>query len=69
MKILILGSGLMGPAVAFNAMADPEVKQVILCDASQPQLAGAMGQLTGRPGADKLTPVQLDLNDPTVALE
>jgi lysine 6-dehydrogenase len=63
MKLLILGSGLMGPAAAFNAMADPEVKQVVLCDASERQLAVAMGKLSGRPGADKLTPVQLDLND------
>ena len=41
MRILILGSGLMGPAAAFNAMADPEVKQVVLCDASEQQLAVA----------------------------
>lgn len=64
MKILILGSGLMGPAAAFNAMADPEVKQVVLGDVSQPQLDMAMRKLNGRPGAEKLLPLQLDLSDP-----
>jgi len=29
-KILVLGSGLMGPAAAFNAMSDPQVSQVTL---------------------------------------
>ena len=32
MKILVLGSGLMGPAAAFNAMGDRDVTQVTLCD-------------------------------------
>ncbi|HXV97883.1 MAG TPA: saccharopine dehydrogenase C-terminal domain-containing protein, partial [Anaerolineae bacterium] len=63
MKILILGSGLMGPVAAFNAMSDPEVRQVFLGDASQVQLGLAMRKLLGKPGSEKLTPIQLDLND------
>ncbi|MCK6627960.1 MAG: hypothetical protein L6R45_22625 [Anaerolineae bacterium] len=69
MKILILGSGLMGPAVAFNAMADPEVAQVFLADADPGQLDAAMRGLAGKPGAAKLSPIQLDLNDQAVAVE
>jgi lysine 6-dehydrogenase len=39
MKILVLGSGLMGPAAAFNAVSDPDVSQVVVCDKSQQQVA------------------------------
>ncbi|GIK43554.1 MAG: saccharopine dehydrogenase [Chloroflexota bacterium] len=67
MKILILGSGLMGPAAAFNVMNDPKVGQVLIGDASQAQLDAAMQKLAGRPGAEKLRPIQLDLNDQAAA--
>jgi saccharopine dehydrogenase-like NADP-dependent oxidoreductase len=67
MRILVLGSGLMGPAAAFNAMADPEVSQVVLCDLSQPQLEAARAKLAGRVGADKLNMVVLDLRDQAAA--
>ena len=69
MNILILGSGLMGPAAAFNAMTDSEVTQVIVCDASQAQLDICLSKLSGRPGAEKLKPVQLDLSDQAAAVE
>ncbi len=68
-KILILGSGLMGPAAAFNAMADPEVSQVVLADANPTQLDAAKRKLAGKPGAAKLSPVRLDLTDQTAAVE
>jgi lysine 6-dehydrogenase len=68
-KILVLGTGLMGPAVAFNAMADSDVTQVVVCDASQLQLDICMSQLAGRPGAEKLMPVHLDLSDQPAAVE
>ncbi len=45
MKILVLGSGLMGPAAAFNAMSDPAVSQVTLCDMNQQQLDAAQAKL------------------------
>lgn len=63
MKILVLGSGLMGPAAAFNAMTDPQVSQVCLCDVSPAQLALAQGKLAGKPGAAKVTTAVLDLAD------
>lgn len=69
MKILVLGSGLMGPAAAFNAMTDPEVSHVILCDASQEQLEAAVHKLKGKPGAGKLGVVRLDLSQQAAAQE
>jgi lysine 6-dehydrogenase len=63
MKILILGGGLMGPAAAYNAMIDPEVTQVTLADVSQAQLELCADMLGGKPGADKVTFTQLDLNN------
>jgi len=54
MKIMVIGSGLMGPAAAYNAMSDPQVTQVTLCDKSQSQLDLARDKLSGKPGAEKL---------------
>jgi lysine 6-dehydrogenase len=67
MKILVLGSGLMGPAAAFNAMSDPEVSQVTLCDRDQQQLDVARAKLAPMAGADKLTTLALDLSDSEAA--
>ncbi|MCB0176483.1 MAG: saccharopine dehydrogenase NADP-binding domain-containing protein, partial [Anaerolineae bacterium] len=69
MKILILGSGLMGPAAAFNAMADRAVTQVILADLSQPQLEAGVKQLAGKPGSHKLGVVRLDLSNQETATQ
>jgi lysine 6-dehydrogenase len=69
MKILVLGSGLMGPAAAFNAMTDPEVSQVILCDINQAQLEAAVHKLKRKPGAEKLGVVRLDLSQQAAAQE
>ena len=63
MKILVLGSGLMGPAAAFNAMCDPDVTAVTLADRDAAQLDLARARLDGKPGMDKLTTTQLDLAD------
>ena len=63
MRILVLGSGLMGPAAAYNAMIDPEVRQVTIADRSKTQLDNCAEFLKGKPGADKITFTQLDLND------
>jgi lysine 6-dehydrogenase len=62
MKILVLGSGLMGPAAAYNAMSDPDVSQVTLCDMSQQQLDAAKAKLGSMKGGEKLTTVALDLS-------
>lgn len=69
MKILVLGSGLMGPAAAFNAMTDPEVSQVILCDMNQDQLQAAVEKLQRKAGAEKLGVVRLDLSQQAAAQE
>lgn len=63
MRILVLGSGLMGPAAAFNAMSDPEVSRVGLCDLDQGQLDAAQAKLRSMDGGEKLTTVALDLKD------
>ncbi len=63
MKILVLGSGLMGPAAAFNAMSDPQVSEVVLCDKSPQQLGAARAKLAALRGGDKLHTVELDLGD------
>jgi len=62
-KVLVLGSGLMGPAAAFNAMSDPQVSGVTLCDLSQQQLDAARARLRGMEGGKKLNTVLLDFND------
>jgi len=63
MKILVVGSGLMGPAAAYNAQIDPDVTKVTLCDLSQEQLDVAYAKLSGMKGGEKLTLVAHDLSD------
>jgi lysine 6-dehydrogenase len=63
MRILVLGSGLMGPAAAFNALTDPDVSGVTLCDSDQRQLEAAQVKLKGLEGGEKLSTVALDLRD------
>ncbi len=63
MKILVLGSGLIGPASAYNAMVDPEVTQVTLCDIDQQQLDAAQAKLSDLEGGQKLSTVRLDVRD------
>ncbi len=67
MKILILGGGLMGPAAAYNAMTDPAVTQVTICDISRAQLDLCAETLADKPGVGKLTFTQLDLHDQAAA--
>jgi len=69
MKILILGSGLMGPAAAFNAISDPDVSQVLVCDMDPRQLDACMNKLANMRGAEKLSTTRLDLNDQAAAVE
>lgn len=69
MKILILGCGLMGPAAAFQAMANPAVEQVILCDVNENQLRRAATTLAGRAGANKVGVVRLDLTNQPAAVD
>ena len=67
MRILVLGSGLMGPAAAFNAMSDPDVSRVTICDLDQWQLDAAQAKLQSLEGGRKLSTVVLDLKDQLAA--
>ena len=68
MKIIVLGSGLMGPAAAYNAMMDTAVSQVGMADISQEQLDSCAAMLANYPEADKLSLTTLDLNDQAAAV-
>jgi saccharopine dehydrogenase-like NADP-dependent oxidoreductase len=63
MKIMVLGAGLMGPAAAFNAMTDPAVTKVTVCDLDEDQLAQCRARLEDKPGAHKVVYQPLDLSD------
>lgn len=63
MRILVIGSGLMGPAAAYNAMVDDAVEKVTVCDLSEDQLSACRETLRGMPGADKVDYRRLDMND------
>lgn len=62
MRILVLGSGLMGPAAAYNALQDPAVQRVTLADLSFAQLEAAQTKLARLPGFDRLSLQVVDLN-------
>ena len=67
MKILVLGSGLMGPAAAYNAMNDPDVERVLLCDLDAARLDAASAKLRGLPGGEKIGTRALNLADRSAA--
>jgi lysine 6-dehydrogenase len=67
MKILVLGSGLMGPAAAFNVMGDADVTRVTLCDLDAAQLEAAKEKLSALDGGNKVDTVRLDLADEEAA--
>jgi len=62
-KILILGSGLMGPAAAYNAFSDPSVEQVTIADINQEQLNSCAAFLRDKSGASKVNFVLANLAD------
>jgi lysine 6-dehydrogenase len=53
----------MGPAAAFNAMSDPQVSEVAICDMDEGQLDAAQAKLAGLAGGEKLVTKLLDLSD------
>ncbi len=67
MKILVIGSGLMGPAAAYNALLDKDVKRVTLADANARALAAAQARLNRLCPGDKLHTAVLDLADQEAA--
>ena len=63
MRILILGSGMMGPTAAVNALADGEVKGVALADFDRTLLARSRKSLAKFPGSEKLETAFIDVRD------
>lgn len=68
MRILVLGSGLMGPAAAFNVLSD-QVSQVTICDNSQGQLDAGVSKLASVTDVERLSTALLDLNDQAATVE
>lgn len=54
MRVLVLGSGLMGPAAALHLMADPGVVRVVVGDRDRRRLATVRRRLAPFPGSGKL---------------
>lgn len=67
MKILVIGSGLMGPAAAYNALCDDDVTLVTLADANGRALEEAKARLTNLCPGGKLQTTLLDLADQEAA--
>ncbi len=66
MQILVIGSGLMGPAAAYNALSDPAVTQVTLADKDDAQLAAAAARLAPLvANGARLQTAHIDLADET----
>jgi lysine 6-dehydrogenase len=68
MRILILGSGMMGPAVAVNAVADGDVERVVLGDLDRGLLDRARKKLAKFPGGEKVGTALLDILDQGAAV-
>ncbi|MBM3264051.1 MAG: hypothetical protein FJY97_11585 [candidate division Zixibacteria bacterium] len=68
MNILVLGSGLMGPAAVFNAMSDPDVAKVTVCDVDEDRLSACRTRVDGLPGAQKIHTRALDLREREAAV-
>lgn len=69
MNMLILGSGLMGPAAAHNALSDPEIERVTLCDRDADQLEIGLARLAHNPNRHKLATAADDLADRSAMVE
>jgi len=69
MKMLVLGSGLMGPAAAFNALSDPGVELVTLADLDQSRLDAAVAHIARHDDGGRLSAVRIDLADHSAAVQ
>jgi len=67
LRVLVLGSGLMGPAAALHLMADPGVARVLLGDREKHRSAVVRRRLAPFPGSGKLETAILDVADRTAA--
>lgn len=66
--VLVLGSGLMGPAAAMYLMADSGVARVLLGDRDRRRSAAVRRRLSPFPGSGKLEVVDLDVADQAMAV-
>jgi lysine 6-dehydrogenase len=69
MKILVAGSGLMGPAAAWNALGDPATSEVTVCDADPRKLDACRARFASSRGADKLRARRVELADTAAAAQ
>ncbi|MCC6167614.1 MAG: saccharopine dehydrogenase NADP-binding domain-containing protein [Caldilineaceae bacterium] len=69
MKIMVLGSGLMGPAAAYILLGDPTVGEVVLADMRLDQLEQAKARLGRVVSTERLRLAQVDLADRPAAAE
>lgn len=67
MKILVLGSGMMGPAAAIHCLSDADVTHVTLADRSAAQLEEARASLVRARAPARYDLIELDLADPACA--
>jgi len=65
MRILILGSGLMGPAAAWQALLDPQVQQVTIGDRNPAALAQALRRLPQLQADKRFATAILNVADPS----
>jgi len=61
MRLLVFGSGLIGPAAVYIGPKAPQVTRVTLCDRDAEQLAAAGARLAGKSGVEKLHLEQMGL--------
>jgi lysine 6-dehydrogenase len=69
LKMLVAGSGLMGPAAAFNLLEDASVGEVTVCDIEVGKLEACAARLAKSSGAHKLSTQTIDLADATAAAQ
>lgn len=63
MRILILGSGLMGPAAAWQVLLDPEVQQVTMTDRDPEAMRQALRRLPQLQSDPRFSTATLDVTD------
>lgn len=67
MKMMVLGSGLMGPAAAYIGLRDPNVTEVVLADMRRDSLEAAQTRLSKLVSTERLRLQQVDLADEAAA--
>ena len=63
MHVLVLGGGLMGPAVAAEALRDPATTSVTVADISQSSLEACVARIASEPRAERLRIEVADVRD------